>query len=206
MGVDHTFQHINNFGGALGFGIVMGLALLPALFLAGIQPSKSSLFLLVATAILVCVCIALWAQKLDLTFHPSPEHLRVVGYIIAATALAVIVAEIVRRAPEAALFSCLAMILGCGLFGALWMFAPRENLILLVFIVTLLTFGAIAAIAMWAIDRRHARETPPHYAEVKPHLPEVAYIDRGQLAPPPKRLTRPQGRNLPAKRYGGGNG
>ena len=209
MSIDHAFLHINGFLASTGFGIAMGLTLIPALFLAGIRPSALSIALLVITLALVCLCLAEWAQTIDLRLNV--DALKTIlyggGIIAGIAAMGWLLVSIVQRIPPEALLVCFLALLGVGAFFALWLFAPFKHLVLLAFIVALLTFAAIAVVAAWALDRRDARKTQAPYRAEPPRLvPELAYVDRGQLSAPPKRLTSPQSSKLPTKRYGGDHG
>ena len=209
MSIDHAFLHINGFLASTGFGIAMGLTLIPALFLAGIRPSALSIALLVITLALVCLCLAEWAQTIDLRLNV--DALKTIlyggGIIAGISVMGWLLVSIVQRIPPEALLVCFLALLGVGAFFALWLFAPFKHLVLLAFIVALLTFAAIAVVAAWALDRRDARKTQaprPYAPHAVAELPP--YINRGQLPVPPRQLTGPQSSKLPAKRYGGGNG
>ena len=194
MNVDHTFLHINNFGAATGFGLAMGIALIPALLLAGMRPSKFTFALLVATVALVCICLALWAQNLRLD-HVNLDAIKAIAWTAAGIVATIIVGRsiqsIVERAPPTALVVIFSILAGCVLCAGLVLFAPYHNLLLILFIVLILALTVAVTVLAWATDRRHARENDHRvYLPREPQAPSLPRTRRDGYLPREERRGR----------------
>ena len=194
---------LHEIGPGIGAGIVFSAALCIGASAAGLARTAGGMSWLIAGVVwvlVVCICVSMWAQ----THHGqlNTAGLKMVGGIIGVVAGAVVLALIVQRAPETALLAIFCVLVGCGLFGGLVMFAPYHNLLVIGFIILILALAAIIGLAAWFSDRRHERETRAQQnpaVTYYPPQPQQAYLPpreehRGRLSAPSQKT------NLPAVR------
>ena len=178
---------------SLGFAGFMALVFVVGMFSLGAGKARSQAWLVFFAVYFAffCFCLSMWAQ--NLSWHPDPQAIEKIGYVIGVLAFSAIVGMIVQRAPPAVLVTILAILVGGALSAALILFAPTTNLIILLLIVLVVGLVVVAAMSAWLLDRRDARvQRQP----VIDHAPQPAYLpreaNRGQLSG--------QKSNLPAVR------
>ena len=184
-----------DFGGGICFGIALTLALVWAAVVRGPVTGLLSLFL----GTVFGIAVISWAHTVS--FADGREIAKTFAAVGGCAIAAIVTIEIVRRAPETAMLAIFSILAGVGATVALWLYAPHENLLLLVVIVGIVTFLACMGMLALSIDRRHAREIQNprvvNYYEQPQDAPAFPREDRRwQLTGPrPKPTT-----NLPVRR------
>jgi hypothetical protein len=185
---------------SLGFGFVMAVTTAIFLAWAGFIGFRSRW--VVAGVLLYvtffCACVMMWAQDLHFAFHIDRDAAKITAWAAAGLILFRVIQTIVDRAPPTALLACLALLLSCGLCGALVLWAPYHNLVLLVVIVGLVALVSMIVVLAWVIDRVGQRNV--QYPRQPVTGAALQSVDHAPALPaPPNRLEQHRG-NLPAVR------
>jgi hypothetical protein len=184
----------------LGFGMVMATAFLMLITQMGAKPGRAAILFIMLGGTVLCMCFAAWAQSIH--FVVTGEAAKVAAIVAACAIAGAVALIIVQRAPPAALLACFAILLVCGLLGALAIWAPTHNLFLLVVALFIVAMLAAFGLIVWAQIRMDERrpiviEQAPHHAQIQPRE-----IDRGPLlaATQGTRALQPHKRNLPCQK------
>lgn len=190
MTTDHAIalQDFNSMLASLGFGFVMAVAFLLFIVPTVARPGRGSIAFILISVTFISMCFAAWAQSWHIRLDWNPEAAKVVAIVAACAIAGWIMLTIVQRAPPAAMFACLALLAGCGLCGALVLWAPFHNLLLLAVIFGVVALVAIIGILSWAIVRKD--ENRPIVIQQAPEHPQIEgwrrEVDRGQILAAPR--------------------
>jgi len=187
MTTDHAIllrditTNMNSALAALGFGFIMGIFALLILVKAGVKPGAVSILTVVLGVGALCVCFAAWAQSWHFHFRLdwSVEVIRILGIVAACAIAGIILLRIVERAPPAALFACLAALSVCGLLGALAIWAPPHNLLLLIVALLIIAILAALMIIAWASVKMTADR--PIIIQQAPDNPQIETAGRREI-------------------------
>ena len=143
---------IADLGGGLFFGCI---ATIGFVWLGIVRGPFSGLIAFFIFSILG-VFLTSWAH----TFSPTEgrDVIRTCAAVAGAAIAGIVTISIVHRAPATAMIGLFSILAGGGSVVALWLYAPHQNLVLLVEIIGIVAFLGFAAIVAMLMDRRHARE------------------------------------------------